>query len=376
MDKTNSKGLETVSEHITILGGGNTAFATAANLTLKGFEITLCEISGFEHMLDPVLDNGIIHLLGVEETGAAKIHRITTDIEAAMNASDLVLLIVPAYAHKPFALACAPYLRSDHTVVLMPGTLGTLECATLLRERNIDGVILAEVDTAPYVCRKTAPDTAMIWGTVTGLGLGVFPATETDRVRDRLEPLFPGMQTYPTVMACGLAAMNPVVHPAGVLMNAGRVEYSHGEFYFYEEGVSPSVAKTIMAVDAERRAIANALGYTLPAADEAFHRAGFGPQGDLWATINGSRMLTQLKAPGSLESRWLTEDIPYGLSAWHDVGKQYGVDAPLMRGLVDIGSVVMGLDGWVEGRSVPELGIEGMSLDILNAFLQTGSHCE
>ena len=25
-----------MSEHITILGGGNTAFATAANLTLKG----------------------------------------------------------------------------------------------------------------------------------------------------------------------------------------------------------------------------------------------------------------------------------------------------------------------------------------------------
>jgi opine dehydrogenase len=362
-----------MSEQITILGGGNTAFATAANLTLRGFEITLCEIPGFEYMLDPIRENNVIHLLGVEETGAARIDRITTDIEATLEASDLVLLIVPSYAHKPFALACAPHLRSDHTVVLMPGTLGTLEWATLLREQNINEVTLAEVDTAPYVCRKTAPDSATIWGTVTGLGLGVLPATETDRVRDRLEPLFPGLQTYPTVMACGLAAMNPVVHPAGVLMNAGRVEYSHGEFYFYEEGVSPSVAKTIMTVDAERRAIAKALGYALPAADEAFHRAGFGPRGDLWATINGSRMLTQLKAPGSLKSRWLTEDIPYGLSTWHDVGKQYGVDAPLMRGLVDIGSVVMGFDGWAGGRSVRELGIEGMDLDTLNAFLQTGS---
>ena len=47
--------------------------------------------------------------------------------------------------------------------------------------------------------------------------------------------------------------------------------------------------------------------------------------------------------------------------------------APLMRGLVDIGSVVMGFDGWSAGRSVKELGIEGMDLDALNAFLQTGS---
>jgi len=35
----------------------------------------------------------------------------------------------------------------------------------------------------------------------------------------------------------------------GVLMNAGRIEYSRGEFYFYEEGVSSSVAKVIEKVD-------------------------------------------------------------------------------------------------------------------------------
>ena len=231
----------------TILGGGNTAFATAANLTLKGFDITLYEIPGFEHMLEPVQDNSIIHLLGTEETGTAKIHRITTDIKVALNASNLILLIVPAYAHKSFALACASHLTTDHTVVLMPGTLGSLEWATLLREQGGAIPTLAEVDTAPYVCRKTAPDTATIWGTVTSLGLGVLPTSQTERVQNLLDPLFPGIQTYPTVMASGLAAMNPVVHPAGVLMNAGRVEYAHGEFYFYEEGVSPTVANVIMA---------------------------------------------------------------------------------------------------------------------------------
>ena len=67
-------------------------------------------------------------------------------------------------------------------------------------------------------------------------------------------------------------------------------------------------------------------------------------------------MLTQLKAPGSLESRWLSEDIPYGLSTWHDVGAQYGVDAPLMRGLVDIGSVVMGADGVGHGAECARTG--------------------
>ena len=171
-----------MSEHITILGGGNTAFATAANLTLKGFAITLCELPEFGHTLDPVRDQGVIHLVGVEETGAAKVHCMTTDIEAALNASDLILLIVPAYAHKPFAIACAPHLRPEHMVVLMPGTLGALEWATLLRDQGVADIALAEVDTAPYVCRKTAPDTATIWGYRDGLGLG---GVASDRNRSR-----------------------------------------------------------------------------------------------------------------------------------------------------------------------------------------------
>ncbi len=357
---------------VTVLGGGNTAFAVAANLSLKGFEITLYEIPEFRESLDPVADDGIIHLLGAGGQGPARIHRITTDIEEALESPDVILLIVPAYAHKPFAEVCAPHLRPGQTIVIMPGTLGTLEWARILHGVGTEGVVLAEVDTAPFVCRKTAPDTVTIWGIVTAMGLGVLPANEFELVRGRLDSLFPGITGYPDVMACGLAAMNPVVHPAGVLLNAGRVEYSRGEFYFYEEGVTPAVARVITQVDDERRAIAKRLGYDLCPANVAFHRAGFGPGGDLWATINGSYMLTRLKAPGSLESRWLTEDIPYGLAAWHSVGAQYDVPAPTIRAMVDIGSIVIGVDGWSSGRDVFELGIAGMDPSELKAYLHTG----
>ncbi|MCH9040012.1 MAG: NAD/NADP octopine/nopaline dehydrogenase family protein [Chloroflexi bacterium] len=357
---------------VTIMGGGNTAFAVAANLSLQGHEVTLYELPEFAESLAPIRDSKVINLVGVAEQGAAKIHTVTTDVVEALAASDLVLLIVPAYAHRRFAEVCAPHLRQGQTVVVIPGTLGALEWSKVLREAGTTGVTLAEVDTAPYVCRKTAPDTATIWGVVTSLGMGVLPATEGERVRRMIDPLFPGMSLYPDVMAAGLSAINPVVHPAGVLMNAGRIEYSRGEFYFYEEGVSPSVAKVIMQVDAERRAIGNALGYELLPANEGFHNAGFGPQGDLWATINGSLMLTRLKAPGSLDSRWLTEDIPYGIASWSLVGKQFGVDTPLMRSFVDIGSIVIGFDGWESARTPENLGIAGMDREALKIFLETG----
>lgn len=362
-----------MSDSVVILGGGNTAFAVAANLTHKGHEVTLWEIPSFEHTLEPIRDLQQIRLLGVAETGPARIHRLTTDISQALEASDLVLVVVPSYAHEPFIEACTPHITSNHTVVLMPGNLGSLAWARSLRDSGGALPTLAEVDTAPYVCRKTEPDTATIWGVVTGLGLGVLPSDRTEAVRGRLDRLFPGVQTYPDVAACGLSAMNPVVHPAGLLLNAGRIERSRGEFYFYDEGITETVSKVIMKVDDERRAVGAAVGYELLPANEAFHVAGFGPKGDLWATINGSRMLTTLKAPGSLDTRWLTEDIPFGLATWSSIGSQYGVETPTIDAFVDIGSIVVGFDGWKAARDVEALGIKNLNRDQLSAYLRSGT---
>jgi opine dehydrogenase len=235
---------------------------------------------------------------------------------------------------------------------------------------NNSAIIFAETDTAPYVCRKTAPDTATIWGVVRGLGLGVLPATQTEHVAEAVQNVFTvdgrngsptAIAPYPNVLACGLSAMNPVVHPPGVLMNAGRIEYARGEFYFYEEGVTPTVAQAIYAVDAERRAIGRALGFDLTPVDAAFHAAGFGPKGDLWATINGSRMLTQLRAPGAIHTRWLTEDIPYGLAAWSLLGAQLGVATPLMQALVTLAGAALQQDFWSLARSPARLGLANMA---------------
>jgi opine dehydrogenase len=189
------------------------------------------------------------------------------------------------------------------------------------------------------------------------------------RAVDLLAPLFTvdgrdgsptAVRPYPNVLACGLSAMNPVVHPAGVLLNAGRVEYSRGDFYFYEEGVTPAVCAVIYALDAERRAIGAAFGLELLPVDEAFHAAGFGPKGDLWGTINGSRMLTQLRAPGAIRTRWLTEDVPYGLAAWASLADALGVDTPVMDALVALGRVVIG-DTAPPGRGLRELGLAGLT---------------
>ena len=54
----------------------------------------------------------------------------------------------------------------------------------------------------------------------------------------------------PNVLAAGLNNPNPTLHCLGVLLSASRIEYSHGEFYYYEEGMTPHVCQAIEAIDA------------------------------------------------------------------------------------------------------------------------------
>jgi opine dehydrogenase len=355
-----------MSNRITVLGGGNTAFSMAANLALAGYDVMLWEHPDFVATIDPIRDSLTIHLEGTARTGAARLAGVTTDPREALDWSDTLLCSVPSYAHKPFVDQLTSHLRPSHLLVLLPGNLGTLAFAKALGEAGA-GVVLAESDTAPYVCRKLGPDRTVIWGTVSALGFGVLPAGQSNEVLPILERLFPGAHGYDHVLTAGLSAMNPVVHPPGVLMNAGRVERSRGEFWFYEEGVTPSVVRVIEALDRERLAVGRACGLELTPVAEAFHAAGFGPQGNLWSVINGSAMLTALRAPGAIDTRWLSEDVPYGIATWAELGRVAGVETPVMDSLVVLASAVLGYDCRAKRRSLDDLGLADLSTQAIVA---------
>jgi opine dehydrogenase len=361
-------GTQVAGNRVTVLGGGNTAFSMAANLALAGFEVLLWEHSDFASTIEPIRESLTIHLEGRERSEAARLAAVTTDPAEALAWSETLVCSVPSYAHAPFLEHLLPYLKPGHLLALLPGNLGALAATRALREARIEGVLVAESDTAPYVCRKSAPDRAVIWGTVTGLGIGVEPASQTDEAMPILRALFPGAVAYGSALEAGLSALNPVVHPPGVLMNAGRIERSRGEFWFYEEGVTPSVVNVIEGVDRERLTLGAALGVNLTPVAEAFHRAGFGPAGDFWSTINGSRMLTALRAPGQVETRWLTEDIPFGLATWGLLGDRLGVETPVIDALVTLASVTLGRDFRSEARGLDALGLSHLDDGALRAL--------
>ena len=76
---------------IAVLGGGNGAHAMAADLTLKGFKVNMCEAPEFKDSFSTTLERQEICLIDVwGEERVVKLHKATTNFEEAIRGDILV----------------------------------------------------------------------------------------------------------------------------------------------------------------------------------------------------------------------------------------------------------------------------------------------
>ena len=59
------------------------------------------------------------------------------------------------------------------------------------------------------------------------------------------------------VLQTGLNNMGAIFHPALTILNTGWIESTHGDYQFYIDGATPSVAKVLSALDRERVTVAS-----------------------------------------------------------------------------------------------------------------------
>ena len=356
---------------VAVLGGGHGGHTLAADLTLSGHSVRFFEMERFRHQMEKVFATRTIDAVGDILQGTAHIDVVTSDIAAAVGGAEIILVAVPAFAHKDYAELLAAHVSEGQVVALLPGTLGSLEFARIWRTAGLaEGVVLAEADTLPYATRVEGEAVVRVYGRSV-LGMGVFPASKTEWAAELLSDVL-DLEPMQNVLEAGFASINPVIHPPGTVLNAGRIERSRGEFYVYEEGMTPSVARVIDLLDAERLAVGAKLGLELTPLAEALSSAGLGPRGTTWQTLNGSQTLTFIKGPTSLKTRYLAEDIPYGLLTWASIADGLGVETPLMDAFVSLGFALLGYGPERGSRSAVELGLEGLDLEAMLEYVDTG----
>ena len=357
---------------VAVLGGGNGSHTISADLTLKGLTVNMFEMEQFAENMQGVFKTKIIEMSGVAGSGKAKLNMVTSDIAQAIKGVEVIFLPLPGFVIASYTRLLAPHLEDGQIVVMIPGTMSALEFLTGIREHGCEhDVLVAETGGLPFATRLIAPGKVKTFHIRASMALGTIPGNRYLEVYEKIKAYYPFVPKK-TVVEAGMAHLTPLLHPVGTLLNAGRIERSHGDFYMYEEGFTPGVIKVAEAVDRERLAIGDKLGIQLPTGVDMMVESAYGPRGTLWESVNGSAGLTPVKGPDSLSSRYLTEDVPYSLVAWASMGNAVGVPTPIMNSLVEIGGAIMGVNCWETGRNLKKMGLDGLSVKGILKYLETG----
>ncbi len=331
---------------VAVLGGGNGGFAAAADFAAAGHEVRLWRTEAAEAARQRA-SGGRIILKDVQGERPVAPALITAELAEAVRGAELILDPAPATTHAALAPRLAEVLEDGQVVFLTPGTLGSVMLARALHERRPGArVAFAETGTLPWLARKHGPDKVAITVRAKHLPVGVFPLDLADHALAVIGTAFPGV-IEPCGDALSGALMNagPIIHPPLITMNAGPLEHFE-RWDIHKEGTQPAIRRVTDALDAERVAVREALGYGAPHFPLADHYAKTGPE---WMYGRGSH--DRLTDSGDWREhivltrhRYMLEDVRLGLSLLCDAGRAAGVATPLAAAFLAIGGAVCGTD--------------------------------
>jgi opine dehydrogenase len=354
---------------VAIVGTGIGGTEMAGYLALHGTRVRVHDIR--KEAVAGIRDRGGLEISGIA-SGFARVERATTDLAEAVDGATLVTVTTLNNDHQSVARQLAPLLRDGQIVCLIPGYVGG--CFEFRRALAAAGcraaVKLGEMDNFPFTGTVLGPAAVRVASLKRQLQVAALPAADGPAVVDVVKRALPPATLAKNVLQTGLATMNPVLHVPGMLGNQGRLDAGE-RFQFYGAGITPSVARVVEALDGERVALARAFGVEVPTVRGWLART-YGLEGpELYPLIQRlhHEIFKDSPAPGALDARYVTEDVPYGLVPIAELGRMAGVPTPVAHALTVVASAALGRDFAKEGRTLARMGLEGRTLTSIQGDL-------
>jgi opine dehydrogenase len=347
----------------TVVGAGHGGKSMAAYLAIQGKEVTLFNRT-YEHVRMIAARGGIELESNEGKThGFGKLKTVTSDMKEALAGAQVIMVVVPSSAHRDIARLAAPYLEDGQILILNPGrTCGAIEFCHVLEECNCTAdVTIAEAETFIYASRSDGPAQARIFRTKNAVPLAALPATRTQSVLDAINDVYPEFIDGVNVLNTGLNNMGAIFHPTLTILNAGRIESTLGDFQFYIDGVTPSVARVLDAIDRERVTVAASIGIRARTAMEWLTAAYNVTGSNLLEAIHNQSGYYGINAPSTLNHRYIFEDIPMSLVPIAALGRRFGVSVRGMDSMIRLACIIHETDYWRRGRTLDKLGIDDFS---------------
>lgn len=355
---------------ITVIGAGNGGQTIAGYLSMKGYEVALYDID--KNKIEELKLKGFIEMNGCIR-GVGNVACFTSDISQAMSNASIVMVTTVANAHSAVAKSVAPYIEENQVIILNPGrTCGALVFKQTLKKCGVrKRYYLGEAQTLIYACRLIENGKVNVIGVKDEVLLSGLPASDTEFILDKINPIFPCFMKAENVLHTSLENIGAMFHPCVCLFNAATIERQE-EFWFYRDMTS-QVARFIEKFDAERLAVGKAYGIQLLSVREWIKFAYKDTQGEtLCERMRQNPAYHDIKAPGSIFTRQLTEDIPTGVLPIMELGRAAGVEVPLLTSMVNVIESLLNMDFRLTGRSLKNLGLEGKTKEEIIDFINNG----
>jgi opine dehydrogenase len=344
----------------------------AGHLAMMGFSVNVWNRG--PDRVEHLRMRGSIELEGAL-SGEGALALATTDLKEALDGVDIVMVALPATAHAEVAAGMASLVRDGQTVILNPGrTGGALEVRHVFDQKGVTAdVTIAEAQTFLYTSRQIDPTSAHVFDVKNEVLVASLPSYRTPEVLKAVRAAYPQFIPGDNVLKTGLDNIGAIFHPGVMILNAGRVESTHGDFEYYLEGITPSVATILESMDRERVAVAEALGIHAHTAREWLYLVYHSPGRDLYQAIQATPGYKGITAPAHLNHRYILEDVPMSLVPIASLGEMLGVRVPTIRAVIHLASTIHGRDFWKEGRTVERLGLKGMSVRDIRLLVAGGT---
>lgn len=351
-----------------VVGAGNGGLSMAGHLGIMGFEVRMYNRT--EAKLAAIRWHGGIEVEGAVE-GFGPVSLATSDMAEAIRGADVIMVDTPSTAHRDLATAMAGFLEDGQIVVLNPGrTGGALEFRATLQGNGIKSYpVIAEAQTFIYAARALSRNRGHIYRIKNGVPLAALPSYWTPDVLGVLDAAFPQFIAGSNVLATSMENIGAIFHPALTILNAGWIEATGGDFDYYLQGITPSVAIILQRMDDERLAVCKALGVRSVSAREWLYLSYDSAGGSLYEAIQHTESYRGIKAPPSIAHRYIFEDVPMSLVPIASLGSMLGVATPSIDMIIELGSILHGRDFRTEGRTAERLGLAGLSVKEIQSLV-------
>lgn len=249
--------------------------------------------------------------------------------EALLADAPAVIVAVPAYGYKSVLDRVVPHLRPGQLVIVSAHlSFAALYVSKLLAARGLSCPV-AVWNTTASTGRLAAPAAVSISLLRARVEMAVIPHTAGPAALALCEALFgPRFALMEDMIGVDLGNLNPLSHYGLVLGNITRIEKA--ETWAQMDHLTPALCRLLEDLDRERLALAAGFGVRTRSIHESHALPGKiepGPLEEMMPQVVRHRRA--VNGPTSLDTRYVTEDVPYGLVATLKLAGVAGVPMPL-----------------------------------------------